>query len=322
MAHMIDMSNNRANIAYIGATPWHQLGQSMADGASLDQWRVAAGLGYEVLRTPVLYRGIDNEVQTGEGSILMRSDNGRMLSMVTERYKIVQPAEVVEFYRDLTDQHGFKMETMGALSDGKRIWALAKVGEGFTVGKNDVIETYLLLATSYDKSMATRAQFTSVRVVCHNTLSMAVADTASAVSISHAAMFNADKIKLDMGIVTASNESLRETFTAMADRKVTNGEAVKWLAEVLFDETDDLEKLSTRKANIIRNVYDLFKGRGMGSGFETANGTAFGLLNAVTEHVDHHAARNANNRLQSAWFGQGERLKAKAYESALQLVAA
>ena len=89
----------------------------------------------------------------------------------------------------------------------------------------------------------------------------------------------------------------------------------------MFDESGDLEEISTRKENIIHNVYNLYNGQGKGSGFETANGTAFGLMNAVTEYIDHHAARNANNRLLSAWFGKGEQIKATAYKEALALAA-
>lgn len=322
MAHEIDMSNGRANIAFIGKTPWHGLGAKVEDDASLDQWRIAAGLDYDVCRTPALYQ-VGGEMMQGEGDILYRSDNRKMLAHVSERYQIVQPKEVVEFYRDLTSQHGFKMETMGALSDGRRVWALAKVGEGFTIGKNDRIENYLLLATSYDKTMATRCQFTTVRVVCHNTLSMAVASKETCVSVSHSSMFDANRVKLDMGIVTEANATMKESFDELTKRKVNDKEAVRWIANVLFGLKDDadLSDISTRKDNIIKGVFDLYKGKGMGSGFETSHGTAFGLLNALTEHVDHHAARNANNRLQSAWFGQGDNLKGKAYAEALKLVA-
>lgn len=322
MAHMIDESNGRANIAWIGERPWHGMGTEMPEGADLDQWRVAAGLDYSVLRSKVQYTH-DGELREGEGSILLRSDNGNMLSHVTDRYKVVQPKEVIEFYRDLCDVHGFKLETAGALSDGKRVWALARTGEGFTVGRNDRIENYLMLATSYDKSMATRCLFTTVRVVCHNTLSMAVADKTGGVSISHAAMFDASKVKLDLGIMDSSSIVMADAFKAMTTRKVKDSEASRWIAKVLFDLTDDkeIQEQTTKATNIIKGVFDLYKGAGKGSGFETANGTAFGLMNAITEHVDHHAARNVNNRMQSAWFGAGEKLKAKAYTEALAMVA-
>ncbi len=322
MAHMIDESNGRANIAYIGERPWHGLGTVMPADADLDQWRVAAGLDYSVLRSKVQYTH-DGVLREGEGSILCRSDNGNMLSHVTDRYKVVQPKEVIEFYRSLCDVHGFKLETAGALSDGKRVWALARTGEGFTVGRNDRVENYLMLATSYDKSMATRAMFTTVRVVCHNTLSMAVADKTGGVSISHAAMFDAGKVKIDLGIMDSAGGVMADAFKAMTERKVNNTDAMKWIAKVVFDaETQkELDDLSTKARNIVTDIFTLYNGKGKGSSFETANGTAFGLMNAITEHVDHHAGRNVNNRMQSAWFGAGDKLKEKAYTEALALVA-
>jgi phage/plasmid-like protein (TIGR03299 family) len=322
MAHMIDESNGRANICYIGERPWHGMGTEMADGADLDQWRIAAGLNHSVLRAKVQYQH-DGELRDGEGSILLRSDNGNMLSHVTDRYKIVQPKEVIEFYRDLCDVHGFKMETAGALSDGKRIWALARTGEGFTVGRNDRVENYLMLATSYDKSMATRAMMTTVRVVCHNTLTMAVANKNTGVSIGHSAMFDAAKVKIDLGVMDAASGIMADAFKAMTERKVSNTDAMKWIAKVVFEaETQkQLDELSTKARNIVTDIFTLYNGKGKGSSFETANGTAFGLMNAITEHVDHHASRNVNNRLQSAWFGAGDKLKEKAYTEALALAA-
>lgn len=321
---MIDFSNDRANIAYFGQTPWHGLGVKLDEAyrRDVDKLRIEAGCGHSVEKTPVMYMH-DGELVKGDGCILKRSDTGAMLCHVSDRYKPLQPRDIFEFNRDLCENHGFVMETAGSLSGGKRIWALARTGEGFTIGKNDRVETYLMLATSYDKSMATRAMFTTVRVVCHNTLTMAVANKKAGVSISHAAMFDASKVKLDLGIITEGNATMQDAFTAMADRKVTDREAVEYIGRVLFDLKGDekADDVSTRKDNIIKGIFGLYNGAGKGSSFETAHGTAFGLLNAITEHVDHHAARNANNRLQSAWFGQGENLKAKAYNEALKLVA-
>lgn len=323
MAHMIDMTNNRANIAYIGERPWHGLGVPMLPDQPMEAWRVNGGLNYSALAVRAFY-DFNGEQHECDGYTLIRSDNGKVLCPnVSRRYKVVQPATVCEGMRDFCDNHGFVMETMGALSDGKRIWALAKTGDGFTIGRNDRIENYVLLTTSYDKSMATKAMFTSIRVVCHNTLTMAVADKGSIVTIPHSADFDIGKVKVDLGIVSSASETMQEAFTAMAGRKVKDADALRWIARVLFDIQDDkeLQEQSTKATNIIQGVFGLYAGKGKGSGFETAHGTAFGLLNAITEHVDHHAARNVNNRIQSAWFGAGDKLKAKAYTEALALVA-
>jgi phage/plasmid-like protein (TIGR03299 family) len=320
MAHELDMSNGQYNFAYVGDMAWHGKGQKMRPDSTEEEWTIKAGLAHGVRHTPVMYNNHNGELVRGEGSVLFRDDTGAQLGVVSDRYKSIQPKDVAEFNFELCRNHGFTMETMGSLSGGKRLWALAKTGEGFTVGKNDRIETYLMLATSYDKSMATRAMFTSVRVVCHNTLTMAVADKKAGVSISHSAMFDADKVKLDLGIIERGNAVMADSFKAMADRKVSDKEAVEWIAKILFDIKKG-EEPSTKARNLIQGVFGLYNGKGKGSGFETAHGTAFGLLNAITEHVDHHSARNANNRLQSAWFGAGDTLKNKAYTEALALCA-
>jgi len=170
MAAIIDSSNDRENMAYIGKVPWHGLGNAMQDGMDVDQWRVEAGLDWAVNRSSVKYAGDDGVTyEIPDQHVLYRDDTKANFGVVSDRYKIVQPAEVIEFYRDLTETYGFEMETAGSLDGGKRIWALARTGKSMRVKGQDQVDGYLLLATSYDRSIATRAAFTSVRVVCNNT---------------------------------------------------------------------------------------------------------------------------------------------------------
>jgi phage/plasmid-like protein (TIGR03299 family) len=94
--------------------------------------------------------------------------------VVSDGYRVVQPAEVMDFFRELVEIGGFELETAGALSDGRRVWALASVGDAAPVVSNDLVKPYLLLGTSYDGTMATVAKFTAIRVVCNNTITAAV----------------------------------------------------------------------------------------------------------------------------------------------------
>ena len=88
---------------------------------------------------------------------------------------MVQPREVIDFFKSLVETQDMELETAGALANGKRVWALAKTGRDFTInGVNDTLLAYLLLATSYDKQFSTTGQFTSIRVVCQNTLSFSL----------------------------------------------------------------------------------------------------------------------------------------------------
>jgi phage/plasmid-like protein (TIGR03299 family) len=317
MAHMIDMSNDRENMAYIGAKPWHELGSEMDEGASMDKWRIDAGLGFNVNSTPVLYN-VDGETMESESNVLYRDDTKAALGIVSDRYKPVQPKQVFDFFNQVSEDHGFKMETAGSLDGGKRIWGLAKVSDGFTLAGNDKVQNYLLLATSYDRTISTRAMFTSVRVVCHNTLSYAYNDTKNFVSIRHNTEFNQGKILMDMGLLNKSWDNFNEKCELLADTQVEVNKAYDFVTK-LFSE--DGEKLSTRKSNIIQGVFGLYQGNGMGSKMVSTKNTAWGLVNAVTEFVDHQQGNSANNRMRSAWFGQGGDLKQKAFDEALKLVA-
>ena len=176
MAHMIDTTTGRAAMAYAGQTPWHGLGQALTPGASVDTWTREAGLAYDVLESPVKYSTpASTDLQTWPArKVLHRSDTGAPLAVVSSAYNVVQPGQVMDFFRELVDLGGFQLETAGALSDGRRVWALASVGDAAPVVERDLVKPYLLLGTSYDGTMATVAKFTAIRVVCNNTITAAV----------------------------------------------------------------------------------------------------------------------------------------------------
>lgn len=319
MAHALAFIGEQASMAYRGATPWHGLGQVMQDGMSLDQWRVAAGLDWEAKKQKVGFWE-DGTFRQGDSNILYRSDNLKELGIVSDDYKVLQPKAVLEFYRDLVADHGFELETAGALHDGKRIWALARTGKDFRVAGTDLVEGYCLLATSFDKSLATRVQFTSVRVVCQNTLNMAYSEGKNFVSVPHSAIFDDRKVKLDLGIYQDSVVKFEDKVNLLANTPVDKETAVRFIMELMAPEVDK-DGISTRKLNQVNDVVSLFTGRGMGSDLRSAKGTMWGLVNAVTEYVDHHAGRSQGTRLNSAWFGQGAELKTSAFDKALALAA-
>ena len=320
MAHLIDLSNGRANMAYVGETPWHGLGQALTDGASLDQWRVEAGLDWEAKRNALYYRDAEKVVRKSEKEVLYRSDTGDELGIVSPSYKIVQPEEVVEFFRDLTDLHGFKMETAGSLDGGRKAWALARTEGAFRLMGQDSVKAYVLLATSFDGTLATRAQFTSVRVVCNNTLQIGL-KSGSGLAIPHSTGFDATKVKVELGLLESAFSEFQREAEVLAQRKVGKQDAVNFLLDLLADGERDVNKLTARTAKKVQDVYQLFAGGGYGSQFEAANGTAWGLLNAVTQYVDHTLGHSVNNRFKSAQFGAGAELKTVAFAQALKLAA-
>jgi len=318
MAHEVE------TMAYVDATPWHGLGNLLTPHQPIEVWQREAGMDWRIHETDVLY-----SVSGGDGlhlkanpdnKVLFRSDTHAPLSVVSKRYQVVQPAEVLEFYRDLVSVGGFELETAGVLKGGKKLWALAKTGQEALLRGGDKVKAYLLLATSCDGTLCTTAQFTSVRVVCNNTLQLAVGDTKGAVKVPHSTRFDPQPVKQALGLGLSSWDVFITDMRRLAERQINKFEAMNFLIEVLGDRTLPLANQPNQKA--LQNVYGLFAGQGKGSDLASAAGTAWGLLNGVTEYVDQHRrARSVDHRLDSAWFGPGAAIKEKALMAAMKLAA-
>jgi len=323
MAHELASSND---IAYVGETPWHGLGNKLPKNQPIEVWQKSAGMDFEIKQTDVLFNAANgdgnllNLRSNPDATVLYRSDNNEALSVVSKRYKVVQPKDVLGFYRDLVSVGGFELETAGILKGGKKLWALARTGQETLLPGLDKVKAYLLLATSCDGSLATTAQFTSVRVVCNNTLQMAVGDSKGAVRVPHSTIFDPAAVKQELGLGMTAWEAFIASIKAMSNRPVNKFEAMSYLVNVLGDPALPLNDQPNQKA--IQTVYGLYSGEGRGSKLQSANGTAWGLLNGITEYVDiHRRARNQDYRLDSAWFGQGAQIKQRGLAAAMALAA-
>lgn len=321
MAHQIKQ------MAYVGDAPWHGLGSKLTDNQPIEVWQREAGMNWHIQESPVYFKkgsADEHDAQPYvEQKVLFRSDSLLPLSVVSQRYQVVQPREVLEFYRDLTEMFGYRLETAGVLKEGRKFWALARTGHSTALKGNDVVDSYILLATSCDGTLATTATPTAVRVVCNNTLSIALNGTSQAVKVPHSTRFNAVAVKRQLGLAVSDWETFMYGMKTLADRKVTPTEASDYIARVITD----IAELSTMPAKVtnlraLKRVTELYEGRGMGSELPAARGTAWGLLNAVTQYVDHERrARNSEFRVDSAWFGQGAAVKQRALDFALASIA-
>lgn len=319
MAHLVEQ------MAYVGQTPWHGLGNRLASRQPLEVWTEQAGLDWRIKETPVRFidgdKGHLGEILSfDDQKVLYRSDTQAPLSVVSQRYQVVQPREILEFYRDLTEASGFELETAGSLKGGRKIWALARTGQSGVLKGKDQTNAYVLLATACDGTMATTAQFTSVRVVCNNTLAVALNGQTQAVKVSHRSVFDAAAVKQQLGITVSSWGDFMYRLKALSERKVTARETQKFLTTVF--QPHPAQQYSKANDRAMSKVLSLFDGNGRGADLPSAKKTAYGLLNAVTEFVDHEKrARSNDYRLDSAWFGQGAALKQRALDHAVALVA-
>lgn len=337
MSHDLSIVNGTAEMAFRGRTPWHGLGQQVQPGATLDQWRKSAGWMWSAVSTPVQYN-TPNGVMTAEGqNALYRSDNGDLLGLVGNQYKPVQPAEIVEFFRDMVESSHYQIETMGTLNGGRKLWALAGSAgmDADITGNGDIIKGGLLLATSLDGSSPTIVQPTSTRVVCANTLRLAQRERQNQIRISHRSVFNPELVQKKLADMDAGFSTFIQQARELTKKKITMTEAesilkslfekpVKGLSiasDELAGQTEFARLLAGAQSNktptgrdkkenrAVCRVLELFGGQGMGSASPGVDGTAWGLLNAVTEYVDHEQGRTANNRLDKAWFGTGGQTK-------------
>lgn len=322
MAHLI------VRMAYVGGTPWHGLGSQLSPHQPLEVWQREAGMDWQIQESPVHFKA-DTVGHLGgihsfpEQKVLYRSDTKAPLSVVSQRYQVVQPKEVLEFYRDLTQVSGYELETAGVLKGGRKFWALARTGQNTALKGNDQVNGYLLLATSCDGTLATTATPTTVRVVCNNTLTIAVNGATRAIKVPHSTRFDAQAVKKQLGIAVSQWDEFMYRMRHLAERKVTTKEMLSFITTCVGDSSPSAQQTKVvPNLRAMQKVESLYQGQGRGSSLESANGTAWGLLNAVTEYVDHERrARSNEYRVDSAWFGQGALIKRKALDAAMQLVA-
>ncbi len=330
MAHLIE------TMAYAGETPWHLLGTPLPPKQPIEVWAQQAGMDWTIRETPVRYMSEDAGSFEAlkafeEQKVLYRSDTKAALSVVSSRYQVVQPQAVLEFYRDLTEVSGFEMETAGVLKFGRKFWALARTGQHTVLKGADAVDGYLLLATSCDGTLATTVTPTTVRVVCHNTLTMAINGASSnAIRVPHNTSFDADAIKRQLGIAVSQWDGFMHRMKTLAERKVKGKESQDYFLHVLcgphagqgVGTQSTADQTVVPQARAVKRIQALYEGQGRGAELAAAKGTAWGLLNAVTEYVDHELrARSREYRLDSAWFGQGAAIKQRALTHALELIA-
>jgi phage/plasmid-like protein (TIGR03299 family) len=194
------------------------------------------------------------------------------------------------------------------------MWALAETGRFSEVSDGDGVGGFLLLSTSADRTLSTTARFTTVRVVCNNTLSMATADKSHCVSFTHARKFDHDLMRAKLGKAVENFGAFMEMSKMLRKQSMNIPRAKQFVTNLLLNSDDwgNPESVANlEKSKGYKKILDLFDSEA--KGIEMAGHTKWGMLNAVTEYFDHHIpTRTADARLNSTWFGTGDAVKQKA----------
>jgi len=329
MAHNIDMTNGRANIAFLGSRDdvWHKLGQEMKPGMSVEEWAKAAGLDWHAVKAPALVdlTGFDIPGLFGPQKVdgvrhIVRSDNGHVLGTATDRYQPHQPAELLDWFKQyISVDDRFQIDVAGSLKQGEIIWATATFNGGMDVA-GDKHVARLLMTTTFDATGATINQGTMERAVCRNTLKLAMLDKRAVVKTRHNTRFDAARVGRELAGIAQGFDTYKAMGDAMGKTHISR-EQVSRFFKIVLEIPFDAEKkdISTRKLNQFQELGQAYAAT-VREGTEPE--TMWTALNAVTRYVDHDRSTRGGNgegRFLSAQFGSGAAMKEKAVATLFEM---
>lgn len=317
--HELEIIKGQVQMAYAksGGVPWHGLGVEVDDCISSDDMMTAAGLDWEVQELPTyadmnLADGGTRRVETGMKA-LVRETDGQVLTQVGPNWHPVQNDTAFKFFKEFVDEGMMKMHTAGSLKDGRIVWALAKVDDGFEVFDGDQVDSYLLFTNPHQYGKVVDVRFTPIRVVCNNTLTLSLSMKSKGhVKINHCQEFNPDNVKELMGIAKFKLSNYKEMAQFLGSKRATDATVKEYFGELLGKSAKDDKELS-RNGEVAMKVLDVQPGA------EFAKGTWWQPYNAITYMTDHILGRTNDTRMESAWYGNNAKLKTRALELALDM---
>jgi len=319
MSHGFSTSNSR----YIGRqAAWHNLGTVTGKFMTADELLADKSFQYTVFKSQ-LHDGLGRPVNAWgtfrwnfSDKIAGNKDAAEFLGTVGEDYTVMQHDEGFKTIDQLMQSvDGAHYETAGVLGNGEQVWALADLNLGYRIG-DDVHKNFVLFVTGHDGSMAHRYSLCDERVVCKNTMKMALAEKGLAASIRHTKNANARLIdaRAAMNGIQDQVNTLSARMNVLAGRKMSR-EAMTSILDRLFPKTqkDHRQVSSSRRDNTLHDILRTYESND-GNAFPEQRGTAYNLLNAITNYTDHQRSSQNDGRAESALFGSGDTLKSRAFE--------
>ena len=316
MSHNLMIRNGQASMFYVEETPWHGLGTRLDRPATAKEAIQAANLDWTVTKTPVFTLVGNNRLVVPDTFAIVRDDplHSPVLGVVSKDYTPLQNSEAFGFFDPIVGESGAVYHTAGALGNGERIWLLAKLPDPLRIVGDDVADKYLLLANSHDGKGSVQVKFTSVRVVCQNTLTLAMhgGETFRIVHTQDVKHRLKEAGKL-LANIRSRYATMEEALQTMAKVQMDESRLTGYLAEV-FQPSDSTDEAASIRAERSRNWSGYFFDQGRGNRLPGVTGTFWAAFNGVSEWLDHRKTRqNPGQRLNSLSFGDNYRVKAKAF---------
>jgi len=323
------MSANVESMVYAGETPWHGLGVRVDKEITAAEAIQKSGLDWKVELRPI--QTVDG-VAAPEHCAVVRVRPGKkpnVLGVVSKKYKLIQNSEAFDFFDHVVGHKQAVYHTAGALGAGERVWILAKLPGSLAPVKDDEIHKYLLLTTGHTGIIAQRMLWTPIRVVCQNTLNIALSGlrAGEGIRIRHAGNIEAkiEEAQRALGLSIKYYNDLEDSFKLLAGHQMKKDQVAR-LFDTIFPLRED-RKDDTSKGNAgVRERILHLNEKGAGSDIKGVRGTAWGYYNSIVEFVDHfrktrgkNVQAKAESRLTSQWFGTGARLKQQAFKTLTEI---
>ena len=339
MAHMVE------TMAYAGEVPWHGLGVQVEDNLTPDEMLVAAGLDWTVSKrhmfthTTPQYNESDPEFMPVDGfHVLVRDNDQKAFGPCGPDFIPTQNRDAFTFFKKFTDAGDMKMETAGSLKEGKQVWGLAKINDGFVLPGDDKVEGYMLVAVSHQWGKSNEIRFTPIRVVCNNTLSLAMSQEGQrgVFKMPHIRAFDEEIIssaELALGLASNKMGEYKEQAEFLTTKKYKKDDVVTFIADLLqpnllteqikLEHESDVRKIAKRQTMVDEfkktpsMVYEALEQQ-PGADMLSSKGTWWGAYNAVTFVVDHKWGYDRDSAVHNAWFGSRSKLKERALDKAIE----
>ena len=308
------MAHNVETMAYAGKTPWHGLGTKVIDDMTPDEMLVQAGLDWEVEKRPMFYSSDMFRKEVKGKQALVRKTDDSLLDVVGDDWIPVQNREALSFFDEFCKAGEMKMDTAGSLQRGRYVWALASIQEGFTLPGEDRVEGYLLFSNPHVYGVKIDVMFTPIRVVCNNTLNIAL-DLAAKNRFrkTHRSAFSAQEAKEFLGLARNQFQLFEENCRMLAAVKMTEEQLDDYLMQLFPANGED------KVSRVVEQALAIFESQ---PGANMSHGSFWHAYNTVTYLTDHVVGRAQESRMHSAWFGDRAKLKQRAFTLATNMAEA
>ena len=341
MADNINFNRFTKTQSFVSAvTPaWHKKGTILPSRFTAEEAILYANMGYTVSKAPLYAKFSDNKTDVNRGALVddffatYRTDTREVFGVVGNRYEIIQNTEAFNFFDSIVGEKRAIYETAGVLGKGETIFLTAKLPDNIVLPGDDLVEKYLVFSMGHDGNKPVTALFTPTRVVCANTLAIAMSNGQHKVTIKHTKSAS-DRIKEAgklMGLVSKTSDVTAEILNAMVKVRITDDKLAEYI-KMVFLTPDEMKRLAetgdhrkaeipTRTIGVMDQIYD-FALTGVGQNTVSTKGTLFGAYSGVTGWLfNKKEYKTEDSRLNNLIFeGTDYKLNNKAFNIATELI--